>query len=56
MNGRKTTTNHVHEIERCLGIEAARSSIMREINVRYVFIKLLIIVRYTEGGGGAFVS
>lgn len=30
--GLQTTTNHVAEIERFLGIEAARSAIMTEIN------------------------
>lgn len=29
--GYETTTNHVHEMERVLGIEAARRSIMEEI-------------------------
>lgn len=29
--GSHTTTNHVHEMERVLGIEAARQSIMDEI-------------------------
>lgn len=29
--GSETTTNHVHEMERVLGIEAARHSIMEEI-------------------------
>ena len=30
--GNETTTNHVNEIEKFLGIEAARSAIMTEIN------------------------
>ncbi|KAF5838071.1 hypothetical protein DUNSADRAFT_3440 [Dunaliella salina] len=30
--GTKATTNHIHEVEKFLGIEAARSSIMKEIN------------------------
>lgn len=29
--GHKTTTNHVAEVERVLGIEAARTKIMEEI-------------------------
>jgi DNA-directed RNA polymerase III subunit RPC1 len=31
VRGEATTTNHVHEIERYLGIEAARYAIMSEI-------------------------
>jgi DNA-directed RNA polymerase III subunit RPC1 len=29
--GAQTTTNHIYEIEKCLGIEAARLKIMKEI-------------------------
>jgi len=32
VNGPETTTNHVMEAERTLGIEAARACIIREIN------------------------
>jgi DNA-directed RNA polymerase III subunit RPC1 len=32
--GVKTTTNHVHEVEKYLGIEAARATIVQQI--RYV--------------------
>lgn len=33
VNGRRTTTNNVDEVYRCLGIEAARKSIIKELQI-----------------------